>query len=103
MERRTANEDHRGGEKVKLGVEKKVMEEGLREEDIRDAVGKEDEVEKVDERGEEGNKIENVDGEGKRKEQEVWVLDGGFAKWQEMYGYDERLTEDFARDIWRDY
>ncbi|KAI9748631.1 MAG: hypothetical protein M4579_007162 [Chaenotheca gracillima] len=34
------------------------------------------------------------------KEQEVYVLDGGFTKWQEKYGPDERLTEAWARDIW---
>lgn len=35
--------------------------------------------------------------------QEVFVLDGGFVKWQEKYGKDERLTADYAEDIWVDY
>ncbi|KAL8721754.1 MAG: hypothetical protein Q9181_007641 [Wetmoreana brouardii] len=98
-----AREKEVEGNGVKVGVEKKVIEEGLRDEDIRDAVGKEDEVEKVDESGEERDETGDADGQEKRKEQEVWVLDGGFVKWQEMYGDDERLTDDFARDIWRDY
>lgn len=40
------------------------------------------------------------EGEGKGEGQEVWVLDGGFVKWAEMYGEDERLTEGFVRDVW---
>ncbi|CAF9931649.1 hypothetical protein IMSHALPRED_008676 [Imshaugia aleurites] len=37
------------------------------------------------------------------KEQEVYVLDKGFVGWQEKYGKDERLTENYAADIWTDY
>ncbi|KAI4188803.1 MAG: hypothetical protein LQ348_003882 [Seirophora lacunosa] len=45
-----------------------------------------------------------VEGEGgeEGKEQEVLVLDGGFVKWQERFGRDERLTEDFAADVWEE-
>ncbi|KAF3929807.1 hypothetical protein ABW19_dt0210610 [Dactylella cylindrospora] len=32
--------------------------------------------------------------------QQVYVLDGGFADWQEKYGDDERLTENYNREIW---
>lgn len=32
--------------------------------------------------------------------QEVCVLDGGFSLWQAKYGEDERLTEDYVKDIW---
>lgn len=39
------------------------------------------------------------DGEGEGG-QEVWVLDGGFVKWAEMYGEDERLTEGFVKSVW---
>ncbi|KAF2092219.1 Rhodanese-like protein [Saccharata proteae CBS 121410] len=55
--------------------------------------------------GEEGRKRgEGEEGEGKEKEgegeQKVYVLDGGFTKWQEKYGEDERLTEGYQKDIW---
>ncbi|KAI9799483.1 MAG: hypothetical protein M1833_004005 [Piccolia ochrophora] len=42
------------------------------------------------------------DGKEDGKEQEVFVLDGGFVKWQELYGEDEKVTEGWVRDIWRD-
>jgi len=38
----------------------------------------------------------------KKVTQKVYVLDGGFVKWQEKYGTDERLTEGYAKDIWAD-
>ncbi|KAK6355485.1 hypothetical protein TWF696_004582 [Orbilia brochopaga] len=34
------------------------------------------------------------------KDQEVYVLDGGFVKWQEKYGDDKRLTEAYDAEIW---
>ena len=37
------------------------------------------------------------------KEQEIYVLDKGFVGWQEKYGKDEKLTADYAEDIWVDY
>jgi Cdc25 family phosphatase len=40
-----------------------------------------------------------IEGEGKG-EQKVVVLDGGFTKWQEKYGEDERLTEGYQKDVW---
>ncbi|MCJ1398801.1 hypothetical protein MMC11_002002 [Xylographa trunciseda] len=36
-------------------------------------------------------------------EQKIYILDGGFVKWQEKYGPDSRLTESYAPDIWVDY
>jgi Cdc25 family phosphatase len=36
------------------------------------------------------------------QKQEVYVLDGGFVKWQEKYGRDKNLTEAYAADIWRE-
>ncbi|KAK3059297.1 hypothetical protein LTS18_011191 [Coniosporium uncinatum] len=39
-------------------------------------------------------------GAAAKQRQKVYVLDGGFAKWQEDYGRDERLTEGWVRDIW---
>ncbi|KAL7273835.1 hypothetical protein RUND412_003287 [Rhizina undulata] len=46
-----------------------------------------------------GEAIESsVDGEV--KQQEVYVLDGGFVKWQEKYGNDERLTEKYIKELW---
>ncbi|KAA8901791.1 Rhodanese-like domain-containing protein [Sphaerosporella brunnea] len=34
------------------------------------------------------------------KHQEIYVLDGGFAKWQEKFGEDERLTENYDKQLW---
>ncbi|KAK4125637.1 Rhodanese-like protein [Parathielavia appendiculata] len=36
------------------------------------------------------------------KEQQVLVLDRGFAGWQELYGTDERLTEGYRKELWED-
>jgi Cdc25 family phosphatase len=44
-------------------------------------------------------KEEKDEGEG----QEVFVLDKGFVGWQETYGEDERLTEAYSKEIWRNY
>ncbi|KAL8963919.1 MAG: hypothetical protein Q9183_004847, partial [Haloplaca sp. 2 TL-2023] len=65
-------------ENEKLGVEKKVAEEGLGEEKISDIAGSR-EVQTVTESAGSGS-IEVKRG----KEQEVYVLDGGFVKWQEL-------------------
>ena len=51
----------------------------------------------------EGDGVEKEKGgevEAENKEQRVVVLDGGFTKWQEKYGSDERLTEGWRKDIW---
>jgi len=32
--------------------------------------------------------------------QTVYVLQGGFVQWQEVYGLDKDLTEDYQQDIW---
>ena len=42
-------------------------------------------------------------GDNANPEQQVYVLDGGFVRWQEKFGRDERLTQAYAEDIWRDY
>lgn len=31
----------------------------------------------------------------------VWVLQGGFSKWQEEYGEDADVTESYDKDIWK--
>ncbi|RKU46234.1 hypothetical protein DL546_004938 [Coniochaeta pulveracea] len=41
-------------------------------------------------------------GEGKKEDQEVYVLDRGFVGWQEVYGTDERLTEAYRKELWAD-
>jgi len=41
--------------------------------------------------------------EVQKSTQRIYVLDGGFVKWQEIYGPDERLTEAWAEDIWKEY
>lgn len=40
-------------------------------------------------------------GEPEIKGQEVCVLVGGFNEWQAKYGDDERLTENYAKDLWK--
>ncbi|POS80302.1 hypothetical protein DHEL01_v201318 [Diaporthe helianthi] len=51
---------------------------------------------------------EQAQGHGTEKEtapvaQKVCVLRGGFQKWQESHGPDERLTEAYVKDLWEDY
>ncbi|OJJ46606.1 hypothetical protein ASPZODRAFT_117203 [Penicilliopsis zonata CBS 506.65] len=46
---------------------------------------------------------ERVLGPEESQKQEVYVLDGGFVRWQEKYGKDTRLTEAYVEDIWREY
>ena len=36
------------------------------------------------------------------KEQKVYVLDRGFVGWQERYGEDQRLTEGYSKELWKD-
>ncbi|KAL8652626.1 MAG: hypothetical protein Q9210_002569 [Variospora velana] len=68
-------------------VEQKVAKEGMSDE----------------QRDEEGVvEVEEEEGGENGKEQEVLVLDGGFVKWQERFGRDERLTEGYAADVWED-
>ncbi len=109
------------GEGVTIEVEKTVAEGGLGMDEnqgkgkVGDVTGQEDEeglVKKID-----NDKDRHADGDGKQK---VYVLDGGFVKWQELYVYrlicdssstdmdsrygnDERLTEGYVPDIWKDY
>lgn len=42
------------------------------------------------------------DGENPAAEQKVYVLDRGFVGWQELYGEDERLTEGYRKELWKD-
>jgi rhodanese-related sulfurtransferase len=51
---------------------------------------------KTDESGETGESAEKE----VKKEQKVYVLDGGFVRWQEKFGEDKRLTEGYVKDIW---
>jgi rhodanese-related sulfurtransferase len=63
-----------------------------------------DEVKESEEGGkgdigkQEGGK--EAEGAKAKKVQKVIVLDGGFTKWQEKFGEDERLTEGYQKDIW---
>lgn len=51
--------------------------------------------------------MEDGGGEGKEsegqgmKEQEVYVLKGGFVEWQERFGEDSRLTEGYEKTLWK--
>ncbi|CCX33161.1 Rhodanese-like domain-containing protein [Pyronema domesticum] len=42
------------------------------------------------------------DEQGKVKKQRVFVLDGGFVQWQQKFGMDERLTENYNKELWAD-
>jgi len=42
------------------------------------------------------------DSQAEEKSQKIYVLQGGFVKWQEKFGEDERLTEGYQKDIWQD-
>lgn len=39
--------------------------------------------------------------EGELNGKSVWILKGGFTKWQELYGEDIDVTEDYQKDIWK--
>lgn len=41
------------------------------------------------------------DKEKEIKEQKVYVLDRGFVGWQESFGEDERLTEGYRKELWK--
>jgi rhodanese-related sulfurtransferase len=47
------------------------------------------------------SKEEEESGKEPEKVQEVLILDGGFTKWQQLYGPDKTLTENYAADIWQ--
>ncbi|GAB1738757.1 hypothetical protein NU219Hw_g3550t2 [Hortaea werneckii] len=38
--------------------------------------------------------------DGGDEKQKVYVLEGGFSKWQEAYGEDKELTEAYVKDLW---
>lgn len=44
----------------------------------------------------------NLVGDAEKKSQEICILVGGFNMWQAKYGEDERLTENYVKDIWDD-
>lgn len=46
------------------------------------------------------DKGDETEGSKGKKVQKVVVLDGGFTKWQEKFGEDERLTDGYQKDIW---
>lgn len=52
-------------------------------------------------------KQDQTQGDGTEKTapvaQKVCVLRGGFQRWQESHGPDERLTEAYVKDLWEDY
>ncbi|KFX92186.1 hypothetical protein V490_05525 [Pseudogymnoascus sp. VKM F-3557] len=47
--------------------------------------------------------VEEKDDTSKLKEQKVYVLDRGFEGWQEVYGRDKRLTENWSEELWQAY
>ncbi|KAI5366207.1 Putative Rhodanese-like domain-containing protein [Septoria linicola] len=46
---------------------------------------------------------ERLHGKDAGEKQKVYVLDGGFQKWQEEYGEDKELTEGYVKDLWENY
>ncbi|KAK5117907.1 hypothetical protein LTR85_008681 [Meristemomyces frigidus] len=55
------------------------------------------ERERMNEKGQLGT----AEGAEDRK-QKVYVLEGGFVKWQEVYGEDTELTEGYVKDLWNE-
>jgi Cdc25 family phosphatase len=47
--------------------------------------------------------VEEKNETSKLKEQKVYVLDRGFEGWQEVYGRDKRLTENWSEELWQAY
>ncbi|KAK9451592.1 Rhodanese-like domain-containing protein [Limtongia smithiae] len=47
--------------------------------------------------------IEGLEDDATASKQQIYVLRGGFTEWQRDFGTDERLTEDYASDIWKYY
>ncbi|KFY22911.1 hypothetical protein V493_06236 [Pseudogymnoascus sp. VKM F-4281 (FW-2241)] len=45
--------------------------------------------------------VDEKDEKSKLREQKVYVLDRGFEGWQEVYGKDERLTENWSEELWQ--
>ncbi len=45
--------------------------------------------------------VDEKDETSKLKDQKVYVLDRGFEGWQEVYGKDERLTENWSEELWQ--
>ena len=76
------------------------------------AVPKSAEKAKKEEGDGKGEEIRNMEDkedleedEGKQKgikDQKVYVLDRGFVGWQETFGEDERLTEGYRKELWKD-
>ena len=84
---------------IRKGFIQKVSAPASKEQDIK---GEIDKVLASPENGvETGSDLEPSP--PKSKEQKVFVLDQGFVGWQEKYGKDQRLTEAYAEDIWRNY
>ncbi|KAL8792326.1 MAG: hypothetical protein Q9195_005117 [Heterodermia aff. obscurata] len=86
-----------------LGQDAGDVRETSEKEDVLREVGIEGEPEKERESVMLKDVEPNLKPGKKAANQEVFVLDGGFVQWQELYGKDERLTEAYAPDIWIDY
>ena len=53
--------------------------------------------------GKDGEWVDEGKGEEKpKREQRVLVLEKGFGGWQEVFGKDERLTENYREELWKD-
>ncbi|KAL3428515.1 hypothetical protein PVAG01_02024 [Phlyctema vagabunda] len=54
------------------------------------------------EKGLQGQEEDEEEEEEVEEEQKVFVLEGGFVKWQERFGPDQKLTEAWRKEIWED-
>jgi rhodanese-related sulfurtransferase len=73
----------------------------LREKEKAEAKGKK--KGKTSEKAKDGEGAETVDEEAEpARKQKVFVLDRGFVGWQEVFGEDERLTEGYRKELWKD-
>ncbi|KAI9362029.1 Rhodanese-like domain-containing protein [Zopfochytrium polystomum] len=41
--------------------------------------------------------------QGEIDKQQVWILRGGFERWQALYRADKDLTENYDEELWKDY
>jgi Cdc25 family phosphatase len=48
----------------------------------------------------EGEWVDEEGEEGPRGTQRVYVLERGFEGWQEAFGRDARLTENWSEELW---
>ncbi|BFZ62855.1 Cdc25 phosphatase Ibp1 [Saitoella coloradoensis] len=76
----------RGPKAARLYLEAKdLLSEGKKEHDLQ------------------GHATDTTESKEEGKEQEVYVLVGGFYEWQKRYGQEKDLTEEWEPEMWKNY